>query len=59
MHFVAVRSEAQQAQAMLFHTRDLVVRQRTQTINALRSHLVEYGIVAPKGRAPGSTPRPR
>ena len=51
MHFVAVKTEAQQAQAMLFHTRDLLVRQRTQTINALRGHLVEYGIVAPKGRA--------
>ncbi|MYB97465.1 MAG: IS110 family transposase, partial [Gemmatimonadetes bacterium] len=51
MHFVAVKTEAQQAQAMLFHTRDLLVRQRTQTINALRGHLAEYGIVAPKGRA--------
>ena len=51
MHFVAVKTAAQQAQAMLFHTRDLLVRQRTQTINALRGHLVEYGIVAPKGRA--------
>ena len=51
MHFVAVKTEAQQAQAMLFHTRDLLVRQRTQTINALRGHLVEYGIVAPRGRA--------
>ena len=51
MHFVAVKSEAQQAQAMLFHTRDLLVRQRTQSINALRGHLAEYGIVAPQGRA--------
>ncbi len=51
MHFVAVKTEAQQAQAMLFHTRDLLVRQRTQTINALRGHLAEYGVVAPKGRA--------
>ena len=51
MHFVAVKSEAQQAQGMLFHTRDLLVRQRTQTINALRGHLAEYGIVAPQGRA--------
>ena len=51
MHFVAVKTETQQAQAMLFHTRDLLVRQRTQTINALRGHLAEYGIVAPKGRA--------
>ena len=51
MRFVAVKSEAQQAQAMLFHTRDLLVRQRTQTINALRGHLAEYGVVAPQGRA--------
>ena len=36
MRFVAVKGEAQQARAMLFHTRDLLVRQRTQTINALR-----------------------
>jgi len=51
MHFVAVKSEAQQTRAMLFHTRDLLVRQRTQTINALRGHLAEYGVVAPQGRA--------
>ena len=36
---------------MLFRTRDLLVRQRTQTINALRGHLAEYGVVAPQGRA--------
>ena len=37
MHLVAVKTEAQQAQGMLFRTRDLLVRQRTQTINALRA----------------------
>ena len=36
---------------MLFRTRDLLVRQRTQTINALRGHLAEFGIIAPQGRA--------
>ena len=36
---------------MLFHTRDLLVRQRTQTVNSLRGHLAEYGVVAPQGRA--------
>ena len=36
---------------MLFRTRDLLVRQRTQTINALRGHLAEFGIVAPQGPA--------
>ena len=51
MHFVAVKTEAQQAQGMLFRTRDLLVRQRTQTINALQGHVAEYGVVAPQGRA--------
>ena len=51
MSFVAVKSEAQQARGMLFRTRDLLVRQRTQTINALRGHLAEFGIVAPQGVA--------
>ena len=36
---------------MLFRTRDLLVRERTQTINALRGHLAEFGVVAPQGRA--------
>jgi transposase len=51
MRFVAVKSEAQQAAAMAYRTRDLLVRQRTQTINALRAHLAEHGIVAPTGPA--------
>lgn len=51
MRFVAVKSEEQQAAAMAYRTRDLLVRQRTQTINALRAHLAEHGIVAPTGPA--------
>lgn len=51
MRFVAVKSGAQQAQAMTFRTRDLFVRQRTQLINALRGHLAEHGLVAPQGPA--------
>lgn len=51
MRFVAVRSEASQARAMVFRTRDLLVRQRTQTINALRGHLAEFGLVAAQGPA--------
>ena len=49
MRFVAVKSEEQQAAAMVFRVRDLVVRQRTQTINAIRGHLAEFGVVAPQG----------
>ena len=51
MRFVAVKTEAQQARAMIFRTRDLLVRQRTQLINALRGHLAEHGIVAAQGPA--------
>lgn len=49
MRFVAVKSEEQQAAAIVFRVRDLVVRQRTQTINAIRGHLAEFGVVAAQG----------
>lgn len=49
MRFIAVKSEEQQASGLVFRTRDLLVRQRTQTINAMRGHLAEYGWVAPRG----------
>ncbi len=42
MRFVAVKSEDQQGAAMVYRTRDLLVRQRTQTINALRAHLWKF-----------------
>jgi transposase len=48
---VALKTEEQQAQAMIFRARDLLVRQRTQLINALRGHLAEYGVVAAQGIA--------
>ncbi len=51
MNFVEVKTEGQQARAMLFRTRDVLVRQRTQIINALRGHLAEFGVVAPQGAA--------
>ena len=49
MRTVAVKSPAQQARAMLFRTRDLLVGQRTQLVNALRGHLAEHGIILGKG----------
>lgn len=51
MRFVAVKSKEAQAVLMLHKTRDLLVRQRTMLINALRGHLGEYGIVAAQGAA--------
>ena len=50
MTFVPIKSEAQQGVLMLHRSRDLLVRQRTMLINALRAHLAEFGIVAAKGR---------
>jgi transposase len=49
MRFVAVKDEEQQASGVVFRARDVLVRQRTQCINALRGHLTEYGWVVPKG----------
>lgn len=49
MRFVAVKSVDQQAVLMLHKTRDLLVRQRTALINALRAHLAECSIVSGKG----------
>ncbi len=51
MRFVTVKTKSQQAQSMVFKTRDLLVRQRTQMVNTLRGHLAEYGVVAPQGVA--------
>ena len=49
MRLVKVKSAEQQGQLMQHRTRDLLMRQRTQLINALRAHLAELGIVAAKG----------
>ncbi|MGR3439020.1 IS110 family transposase, partial [Alterinioella nitratireducens] len=51
MRFVAVKSAETQARAVAFRTHQCLVRQRTQLINALRGHLAEFGLVAPKGPA--------
>ncbi len=49
MRYVSVKSAEQQAQGMVFRTRDLCVRQRSQLVNALRGHLAEYGVVVAQG----------
>jgi transposase len=50
MRFVPTKSANQQAALLHHRTRDLLVRQRTMLINALRGHLGEFGIIAPAGR---------
>jgi transposase len=55
MRFVPVKGEEQQGILVLHRTRELLIRQRTMLINALRSHLAEFGIVMPQGRTGVST----
>lgn len=49
MRFVEIKSPEQQAVLMLHRTRALLMRQRTMTVNALRSHLAEFGLIAAQG----------
>ncbi len=51
MRFVPVKSEDVQGAVSVFRVRELLIRQRTQAINALRGHLTEFGEVMPKGAA--------
>jgi transposase len=50
MREVAVKTVEQQSVLMLHRARDLLVRDRTRTINALRAHMAEIGVIAPAGR---------
>lgn len=49
MRFVPVKDADQQSVLMLHRARNLLVRQRTMLINALRAHMAEFGIIAPQG----------
>jgi transposase len=49
MRFVQPKSAETQATGVVFRTRDLLVGQRTQLINALRGHLTEFGFVVREG----------
>ena len=49
MRFVPIKTAEQQAVLMLHRTRDLLVRQRTMLVNALRGHMAEQGFIAPQG----------
>jgi len=51
MRFVSPKTEDQQARAVLFRSRERLVHQRTELVNALRAILYEYGHVFPLGIA--------
>jgi len=49
MRFVPVKTEEEQSVLMLHRSRDLLMRQRTMILNAIRAHLAEFGIIAAQG----------
>ncbi len=51
MRFVPTKSPEQQSVLMLHRGRDLLMRQRTMLLNALRAHLAEFGIITAQGPA--------
>jgi transposase len=49
MRFVPVKTEDQQAVLVLHRSRDLLMRQRTMILNAIRAHLAEFGMITAQG----------
>lgn len=49
MRFVPIKNAERQSVLMLHRTRDLLMRQRTMTLNAVRAHLAEFGIITAQG----------
>ena len=49
MRFVPVKCAERQGVLVLHRTRDLLIRQRTMMLNAIRGHLAEFGVIAAQG----------
>ena len=49
MRFVPVKTAEQQAALTMLGVRDLLVKQRTMLINAIRGHAAEFGLTVAKG----------
>jgi transposase len=49
MRFVPIKTAEEQAALLLHRGRERLVRQRTALVNALRGHLAEFGVIAPRG----------
>jgi transposase len=49
MRFVPIKSAERQSVLVLHRSRELLVRQRTMLINAIRGHCAEFGLIAPQG----------
>src|SRR3954463_1827380 len=49
MRFVPIKSAERQAALMLLSSRDLLIKQRTMLLNAIRGHAAEFGMTTAKG----------
>jgi transposase len=49
MRFIPIKGQEQQSLLMLHRIRDHLLAERTASINAIRGHLAEFGIVAAQG----------
>jgi transposase len=49
MRFVPLKTAEQQSALMMHRARDLLIRQRTMLVNALRGHLAEFGLIEAQG----------
>ena len=49
MRFVPVKSAERQGVLVLHRARDLLMRQRTMILNAIRGHLAEFGVITAQG----------
>lgn len=48
MRFVPVKSSEEQAAPMLLRVRDLLIKQRTMLVNAIRGHAAELAVIGAK-----------
>ena len=55
MRFAQTKTTEQQSALIVHRSRELLVRQRTMLVNALRGHCAEFGMTAPQGRSRAST----
>jgi transposase len=49
MRFVPIKSVEQQAETLTHKARQMLIKQRTMTMNSFRSLMAEFGIVVPQG----------
>src|SRR5258708_23786164 len=49
MRFVPIKAAEQQSALVMHRARDLLIRQRTMLVNALRGHLAEFGLIEARG----------